>query len=228
MITNSWRNAWQHNVYKMTMISGFLILCIISCFLNYFFQAIEVRQGIEIQDILLSRLPARDCSEVIFILIWSCIGLATFRFVNSPRLFLVFLWSYVLLCLTRIITITLVPLNAPAGLIPLRDPLSNYFYGQVFITKDLFYSGHTATLFLIYLCLEKKNDRLFVLFSTGVVGLLLLIQHVHYSMDVLAAPFFAYFNYYCIQRFLKSGKLYENQRQTVEDNKVLDERKTGC
>jgi hypothetical protein len=224
MITDSWRKAWQQNLYKMTMTSGFLILCIISCFLNYFFQAIEARQGLEIRDILLSRLPAKDCSEIIFILIWSCVGLATFRFVSSPRLFLMFLWSYVFLCLTRIITITLVPLNAPAGLIPLRDPLSNYFYGQVFITKDLFYSGHTATLFLIYLCLEKKNDKLFVLLSTGIVGLLLLIQHVHYSMDVLAAPFFAFFTYYCAERFLKSSKLYRNQIATVLEKEVLEEK----
>lgn len=206
------------------MISGFLILCFISYFLNHFFQAIEVRDGINIHDILLSGLPAKDCSEIIFILIWSCVGLATIRFLNSPMLFLLFLWSYVALCITRILTITLVPLNAPEGLIPLRDPLSNYFYGQIFITKDLFYSGHTATLFLIYLCLEKKNDKLFVLFSTGIVGLLLLIQHVHYSMDVLAAPFFAYFNYYCAKRFLKSRKLYESAIETVVDDEVLEER----
>jgi hypothetical protein len=224
MITSSWSKTWQQKPYKAAMISGFLILCIISYFLNHFFQAIEVRDGLEIQDILLSKLPAKDCSEIIFILIWSCVGLATIRFLNNPGLFLVFLWSYVALCLTRIITITLVPLNAPGGLIPLRDPLSNYFYGQIFITKDLFYSGHTATLFLIYLCLEKKNDKLFVLFSTGLVGLLLLIQHVHYSMDVLAAPFFAYFNYYCAKRFLKSGNLYDNQIETVVDDEVLEER----
>ena len=195
------------------MISGFIALCIISGFLNPFFQAIEVRDGIDVNDILLSILPAKDCSEAIFILIWSCVALATIRFLNNPMLFIVFLWSYVALCLTRIITITLVPLNAPPGLIPLRDPLSNYFYGQVFITKDLFYSGHTATLFLIFLCLEKKNDKLIVLLSTGIVGLLLLVQHVHYSMDVLAAPFFAYFNVFCARKFLQSGRLYQNQEE---------------
>ncbi|MDQ6479134.1 phosphatase PAP2-related protein [Dyadobacter sp. LHD-138] len=195
------------------MISGFIALCVISGFLNQFFQAIEVRDGIDVNDILLSILPAKDCSEAIFILIWSCVALATIRFLNNPMLFIVFLWSYVALCLTRIITITLVPLNAPPGLIPLRDPLSNYFYGQVFITKDLFYSGHTATLFLIFLCLEKKNDKLIVLLSTGIVGLLLLVQHVHYSMDVLAAPFFAYFNVFCARKFLQSGRLYQNQEE---------------
>jgi len=195
------------------MFSGVITLSIISCFLNPFFQAIEMREGIQINDILLSILPAKDCSEAIFILIWSCVVLATIRFLNNPMLFIVFLWSYVALCVTRIITISLVPLDAPAGLIPLRDPLSNYFYGQIFITKDLFYSGHTATLFLIFLCLEKKNDKLIVLLATGVVGLLLLVQHVHYSMDVLAAPFFAYFNVFCARKLLQSGRLYQTQEE---------------
>ena len=213
MISSIWRKTWENKSYKTTMFSGVITLSIISCFLNPFFQAIEVREGIQIKDILLSILPAKDCSEAIFILIWSCVALATIRFLNNPMLFIVFLWSYVALCLTRIITISLVPLDAPAGLIPLRDPLSNYFYGQIFITKDLFYSGHTATLFLIFLCLEKKNDKLIVLLATGVVGLLLLVQHVHYSMDVLAAPFFAYFNVFCARKFLQNGRLYQTQEE---------------
>jgi hypothetical protein len=224
MITHSWSKTWQKKPFKIALISGFLILCIISYFLNHFFQAIEVREGREIHDLLLIHLPAKDCSELIFILIWSCIGLATIRFISNPMLFIVFLWSYVALCLTRILTIALVPLNAPAGLIPLRDPLSNYFYGQVFITKDLFYSGHTATLFLIYLCLERKNDKRFVLLSTGIVGVLLLVQHVHYSMDVLAAPFFACFSFYLAKRFLKSEKLYENQIRTIVREDIMEEK----
>lgn len=193
------------------MISGIIALCIVFGFLNPFFQTIEAREGIDVNDMLLSMLPAKDCSVAIFILIWSCVVLATLRFMYNPMLFIVFLWSYIVLCLTRIITITLVPLNTPPGLIPLRDPFSNYFYGQVFITKDLFYSGHTATLFLIFLCLDKKYDKLIVLISTAIVGLLLLFQHVHYTMDVLAAPFFAYFNVFCARKFLQSDRLYENQ-----------------
>ena len=214
MISRIWGKTWENRSFKISMFSGVLTLIIISFFLHPFFQLIELREGIQINDMFLSILPAKDCSEAIFILIWSCVALATIRFLNNPMLFIVFLWSYVMLCLTRIITISLVPLNAPVGLIPLRDPLSNYFYGQTFITKDLFYSGHTATLFLIFLCLNKKTDRLLVLLATAAVGLLLLFQHVHYSMDVLAAPFFAYFNVFCARKFLQSGKLYQTPKAT--------------
>ena len=88
--------------------------------------------------------------------------------------------------------ISLISLNPPSGLIPLADPITNQFYGAHYITHDLFFSGHTTTVFLIFLCLKKKTDRLYALLASIILGLLLLIQHVHYTVDVLAAPVFTY------------------------------------
>jgi membrane-associated phospholipid phosphatase len=70
----------------------------------------------------------------------------------------------------------------------LADPLSNAFYGSKFVTKDLFFSGHTSTLFIMFLCLTGRTDRILALIATVVVGILLLVQHVHYTLDVLCAP----------------------------------------
>lgn len=90
------------------------------------------------------------------------------------------------------LTITLVPLAAPAGLVELVDPLTGVFYGHTVITKDLFYSGHTSSILMMYFCLPKKSDRMLALIATIIVGCLLLVQHVHYTIDVLAAPIFVY------------------------------------
>lgn len=90
------------------------------------------------------------------------------------------------------LTILMVPLAAPAGLVELVDPLTGVFYGHTVITKDLFYSGHTASLLTMYFCLPKKSDRMLVLIATLIVGCLLLVQHVHYTIDVLAAPVFVF------------------------------------
>jgi hypothetical protein len=117
---------------------------------------------------------------------------------QQPSMFVVMLWAYLLMSLIRIAAITIVALNAPKGLVILADPLSNIFYGGSFITKDLFYSGHTSTAFLMYLCLQKKYDKIFALFASLMIGSLLLIQHVHYTIDILAAPIFAFLSYFIL------------------------------
>ena len=115
---------------------------------------------------------------------------------RKTRVFLiVFGCTYVLLLVSRLICISLVPLNLPRGLINLHDPITDIFYGNQLITKDLFYSGHTATMFLIFLCLKNKYDKAFALFATIAIAILLLVQHIHYTIDVVAAPFFTYLLY---------------------------------
>ena len=100
-------------------------------------------------------------------------------------MFLTFTWAFIFLSIFRVLTILLVPLDPPGGLITLVDPLSNFFYGAKFVTKDLFFSGHTSTVFLLFLTIPGKTDKKLALIATFIVGLLLLVQHVHYTLDVL-------------------------------------------
>lgn len=93
------------------------------------------------------------------------------------------------------ISISLVALNPPIGLIPLSDPLTGIFYGEATITKDLFFSGHIATVTLILLCLEKRNDKIVAFFSIIAIAILLVIQHIHYTIDILASPIITYICY---------------------------------
>jgi len=126
--------------------------------------------------------------------------LAIYRAAKHPYIFLTFLWAYILLSVMRILSITLVPLNPPVGLIGLVDPIGNFFYGEKFVTKDLFFSGHTSTVFLLYLCLPGKKDKKIALAVTILVGFLLLVQHVHYTLDVLGAFLFAWIAYWVARR----------------------------
>ena len=72
------------------------------------------------------------------------------------------------------------PLDPPHGLIVLIDPLTSLTYGGrgVFITKDLFFSGHTSNVFMFYLCLQKKKDKMFLLLASITVGILVLAQQI--------------------------------------------------
>jgi membrane-associated phospholipid phosphatase len=126
------------------------------------------------------------------------------RAIRVPQLFLTFLWAYIFLSVFRMLTITLVPLDPPAGLIALADPISNFFYGYStkFVTHDLFFSGHTSTVFLLYLCGVNRTDRYLALLATVLVAFLLLLQHVHYTIDVLGGLAFAWISYRLARRLV--------------------------
>ncbi len=181
----------------MIVFTGILIA------LPFFFDFIEARNGYFINDILLQWMPAHNVSVAVFFLIWSCCMLLLIRIYQDPMILLVMLWAYNGVTLLRMACIGLISLNPPAGLIPLADPITNQFYGEHYITHDLFFSGHTTTVFLIFLCLKKKWDRVYALFSSILLGILLLVQHVHYTVDVLAAPVFTYAVYRLALLFTK-------------------------
>ena len=188
-----WKINWQSSDYRKKLITGLILISFILLSLPFFYQAIEQRNGISFNDYLLSWLPAYDLSIYIFTVIWSMTLLTFSRFKQDPNIFLTFLWGFILINLSRFVSIGLIPLNAPADLIPIHDPISNQFYGPKFITKDLFFSGHTAAMFLMFLCLKKRTDKILALIATIVIGIAVLLQHVHYTMDVVMAPVITYF-----------------------------------
>lgn len=192
---NSWVDAWQNKYFRTKLITGLILFIGLLLILPSFFAFIEKREGVTLNDLLLQNIPARDFSVLIFIIIWSVFLLVIVRSVQDPALFLVIILSLVTLLILRMTTIYLFELNPPQGLIVLRDPLTSLTYGGrgIFITKDLFFSGHTSNLLMVYLCLQKKRDRIFVLLGTITVAILVLVQHVHYSMDVIGAVLITFF-----------------------------------
>lgn len=184
----NWKEAVKEDGFIIKLIIITIIFAAILFVFPYFFQHIEQRDGRMLKDLIVDQIEPRDVSAPIFICIWGITILIAYRCFRNPMLFLTALYSFIVLTLLRMITITLVPLNPPQGLIPLVDPISNFFYGKTsFVTKDLFFSGHTSSQFLFFLCLHKRRDKVFAFISTCIVGSLVLIQHVHYTIDVLAA-----------------------------------------
>ena len=188
-IALAWRDAWSNRQFRVKFISGSIIFCAILLFFPTFFNMIEHRHGPLLNDWLLNALPSVDVSLPTFIIIWSMTAWLLSRCTQSPKLSLQFLCSIILLFSLRMIAIMLLPLDPPPGIIPLKDPVSSLVYGgtNVFITKDLFFSGHTSVQFLIFLSLNNKAEKRIALLATLSVAGLLLLQHVHYAIDVLCA-----------------------------------------
>ncbi len=184
----AWKEAVRINKFKVKLIIVSLIFIGILIIFPYFFQHIETREGKVLDDFIVASITPRDVSIPIFLCIWSLTALMISRCFKDPLALLTILYGFIVVTLLRIITISLIPLNPPAGLIPLIDPISNFFYGKTgFVTKDLFFSGHTSSQFLYFLCLSKRRDKALALLSTIIVGSLVIVQHVHYTIDVFAA-----------------------------------------
>lgn len=203
-VVSLWKDNWQSADYRLKFISGLIIISFILISLPFFYQAIEQRNGIKFNDYLLQWLPSYNLSVFIFILIWSMTLLTFHRFKQDPQIFLTFLWGFIFLNLSRFVSIGLVPLNPPEGLIAIEDPIINYFYGPKFITKDLFFSGHTASMFLMFLCLKKRTDKIFAIIATIIIGISVLLQHVHYTIDVFMAPVITYFLWIASKKIVES------------------------
>jgi len=208
LLSSKWGNAWQNPAFRKKIFIGMLLFIILLPIFPIFYQHIEKRIGFIPNDAILDLIPAYDVSMAIFSITWLVASLTIVRALQNPFFFIIFLYGFLLLHISRFICIWLIPFNAPIDFIPITDPLSNFFYGERPITKDLFYSGHTATLFLTFLCLKKKKDRFLALTATVAIGVLVLVQHVHFTIDVIFAPLFAYICYYSSLKItgLKSGK----------------------
>ncbi len=195
--TISWSDAWQEPRFRNKTIIALLLVAIILIMLPTFFAFIEKRDGMVLQDYVLDAIPAMDVSIPTFTIIWSVVLLVFYRIYQNPRLFLLVAYGFILMCVLRMLTISLLPLNPPPGLIVLKDPIANIAYGGngIFITKDLFYSGHTGNMFLFFLCLQHKWDKIIALTASFLVGILVMVQHIHYSIDVIAAFLFTFFIY---------------------------------
>ena len=193
----SWSEAWQLRSFRNKTFVALALVAIILLTLPTFFAFIEKREGMVLQDFVLDAIPAMDVSVPTFVIIWSIVLLVFYRIYQNPRLFLEIAYGFILMCLCRVLTISILPLNPPPGLIMLKDPIANIVYGGkgIFITKDLFYSGHTGNMFLFFLCLEAKWDKIIALAAAVLIGILVLIQHIHYSIDVFAAFIFTYLLY---------------------------------
>jgi hypothetical protein len=192
----SWQEAWQERNFRIQLMASFGVLLLIALLLPHFFIFIQARDGYTMHDPVLQLLVPKNFSLLIFTLIYSALITALISFSFYPMLLLRGLQAYCLLLLVRTLCIWLVPLNDPPGMIVLNDPFVGYIgYGGKPISKDLFFSGHTSTLFLFFLAAPNRGLRIFFLIITLVVASCILLQHVHYTIDVIAAPFFSWICY---------------------------------
>lgn len=190
-----WKVLFEHKAYLLSFIGLFLLtlgtlkLCSIWLLLN------EARtHGFQLNDFILNAIPAQDYSLPIFIVNWFGIFLGIIISMRTPKRAMTLFIAVIIIILLRSITMYFIPLLPPEGIIPLRDSfLECSFYSEKILLKDLFFSGHTASLALLFFFVDIKLAKYIIGICMVTVATLLLLQHVHYTIDVVAAPLFSYF-----------------------------------
>ena len=203
----TWKQQWNERPFSIQFVFTLALLSILLFSLSYFFTYIEARAGRRVNDIVLNLIPPVDLSVVTFLLIYTAALVCIISLLNKPELFLKAVQAYFLILIFRMITLLVFPLEPPEGIILLKDPfIEHFFYGQVRITKDLFFSGHVATVCLLYLANPVKKLNWFYLSVFVLVALFIMVQRVHYSFDVLFAPVFAWLSWKLANKILQSVK----------------------
>ncbi|MDX9789825.1 MAG: phosphatase PAP2-related protein [Candidatus Kapabacteria bacterium] len=191
-IKEAWTSELGQKGFSYQIILSILSVVIGLFMFTRFLAFVEDNPGIVLPDPILALFNPVDISWFTFIVMYASVVIAIVSLLPAPKSLMLGLQSYTLMLAIRTVAMYSIPLEAPASILPLIDPMVSEVGVGKLMTKDLFFSGHTATIFIMYLVSEKKSFRLFFLFSTIIIGAAVLIQHVHYTVDVVAAPFFAY------------------------------------
>lgn len=117
-----------------------------------------------------------------------------------------------ILILFRALCINLTHLGIPDGIVPIN---SNITFGG-----DLFFSGHVANMFMLGLIYWNiKTLRYICMLMSFVFGISAVLGHYHYTIDVVAAPFFAYGIFILCQKVFKEDYLL-----TVNNNNSISKK----
>ena len=201
----SWPAAWASVGFRLRLGLVVLLLLALLPVVPGFYHFIQSRPGRLLPDPLLALLPVHDVSVPTFALIYGGIVATLGYLLPRPQLLLRAFWAYLFLQLLRMGTLWLVALEPPTTLLILHDPVMDRIFEVTTqpIVRDLFFSGHTATMMLLTLAGRGRVWRWVLGLMMVAVGILVLVQRVHYSYDVLAAPLFGWLAYWLAGRITR-------------------------
>ena len=207
-IFNSWRNYFSEksNLYRFT-ITFFLFFICTFFFKEYLVLVESWEHSLGVFDDPFFLKQPIDLSIPIFIFTYGTILFFVFYHLNNPHKLVILIQLAILVDLFRVISLFFVRFDAPE-MIPLNDPILNFLIYKsdpdtlLYNQHDLFFSGHTTNLFVISLLFKKSILKYFFLLITFLTGLFLVLQQVHYSIDVFFAPVIGLFIIYIQKNFL--------------------------
>lgn len=202
---NSYKIYFLNKEFLISVVLS-LILLVGSLVVNFYAGSYAtLRESNPVNDLILDNIPVFDV-DIAFIygfgaFLLFVLGLCLLKPQKIPFV----LKAVAVFVLVRSVFVTLTHIGPfPSRLVInySSDLLKKFTFGG-----DLFFSGHTGLPFLMALVFWK-NKYLRVLFTATAVffGAVVLMAHIHYSIDVLAAFFITYAIYHLAAVIFKEDK----------------------
>jgi len=198
------------HLLRSSLVAFFILIG--SLFVNFYAGSYATEKWTTaVTDIVLSNTRAHDVDALFisgivlfffFVLIW-CL--------RYPSQMPYILKSVALFILIRSVFVTLTHLG------PFPDSIfiiNTWIIGKLNFWADLFFSGHTGMPFLMALIFWKNKWMRYIFILLAITfGIIVLLWHLHYSIDVLAAFFITYSIHRMCEIFRVKDKLaFENDR----------------
>lgn len=181
---------------------NFISILISTCFLifaifikNVSDNYVDSATSTPVGDLILSNIPTFNVDKFVIQGTLAFILIVIFLFLGRPKYWSFSLKTFAIFIIIRAFFVSLTHLGVNLHQV-VMDPnsLGYGIYNFLFSSKtDFFFSGHTGIPFLLGLIFYNEKKRRYFFFACSFVfGLLMLLGHLHYSIDVFAAPFITY------------------------------------
>ncbi|HAS80960.1 MAG: hypothetical protein UR25_C0003G0123 [Candidatus Nomurabacteria bacterium GW2011_GWE1_32_28] len=215
---NNFLQRWKYSIQNKEFIKSLIItfsFLIISLIINFIAGTYATKEAsLPVTDIVLSNIPVFDVDGIFIygtLIFWI---LSALIFIYNPQKILFSLKAVALFVIIRSIFVSLTHL----GPFPSQIIIENIgFFNKIIFGGDLFFSGHTGLPFLLALIFwQEKKLRYFFITSSVIFGTIVLMGHLHYSIDVLGAFFITYTIFHIAEIIFKKDRLlFHSESQNI-------------
>lgn len=204
-LITTYQNFWTREKIA-SFVKGVLLFILALIIEGYADNYVSRLKGLSVDDLILSHIPTVDIDPIIIIAPLILTLVIILLLITQPRYVNFTIKTMAIFIIVRSFFISLTHLGVDPHQLQFDTSSIGFgLYNILYNTKgDFFFSGHTGIPFLMSLIFWKERVWRYVFLTASILlGVSVLLAHIHYSIDVFAAPFMAY-GIFAISKFLFS------------------------